>query len=68
MGLRELLELGLDDLRRTEDSLIIRSIMGAVALAKGEIKLGALLTHAAESEISEILEEHLAWSELYSVR
>ena len=62
---QELLRLALNDLRSVQDSLTVRSILGAVALAKGDLKLGALLSHSDESEIAELLERDLAWSALY---
>ena len=36
-----------------------------VALAKGQIKLGALVSYLDESELDELLEDRLAWGELY---
>jgi hypothetical protein len=63
----ELLQLAIEDLRRADDKLTFRSILGAMALSKGHIELGALLTKADESEIQEILERYDAWSELYSL-
>ncbi len=64
-ALRDLLVLGLSDLARVEDAITIRSILGAVALAKGALKLGAWIAFADESEIEEMLNNHQAWSELY---
>ncbi len=60
-----LLELAVDDLHRVDDRLTIRSIVGAVTLSKGDLKLGALIAHSDESEIDEMLERYDAWSELY---
>lgn len=65
MAWQDLLELALDDLRHVEDALTLRSILGAVALAKGSLKLGAMISQCDESEIDEILEEYDAWSERY---
>ena len=59
------LELGLDDLRKTIDKLNVRAILGAIALAKGLRELGAFITTMDQSELEEYLEEHLGWSELY---
>jgi len=61
----DLLVLGLSDLAHVEDALTIRSILGAVALAKGALKLGAWISLADESEINEMLDDRAAWSELY---
>jgi len=59
---QDLLELAIDDLRHVEDALALRSILGAVASAKGSLKLGALISRCDESEIDEILEEYDAWN------
>jgi hypothetical protein len=64
-ALHNLIELALDDIRDSKDRLTIRSILGAVALAKGDLKLGALVSRSDDSEIDEILEQYDAWSELY---
>lgn len=64
-ALTDLLALGLNDLERIEDPLTIRSILGAVALTKGAVKLGAWISFADESEIDEVLEDRQAWSETY---
>jgi hypothetical protein len=59
------LELGLDDLKKTKDELTIRAILGAIAISKGLSKLGAFITTFDDSELEEYLEEHLAWPEIY---
>lgn len=59
------LELGLDDLRKTADELNVQAILGAIALAKGLRELGAFITTTDQSQLEEYLEEHLGWSELY---
>jgi hypothetical protein len=64
-AMRELLELALRDLRFVKDRETIRSILGAIALAKGDLKLGALISHSDDSEIDEVLEHYDAWSESY---
>jgi len=62
---RELLELALEDIRRVEDRYTIRSILGAVALAKKQLKLGALVSMLDESDIEEMLEQYYSWSKAY---
>jgi hypothetical protein len=64
---RDLLSLALADLGSTSDPLLVQSALSVVALAKGEIKLGALIAHLDESELDELLEDRCAWSELYDV-
>jgi len=61
----QVLDLALTDVRQTKDSATLTSILGAVALAKQHLKLGAWIVLADESEIDEALEEKSAWSELY---
>ena len=60
-----LLDLALADLKKSEDQLTVRAILGAIALCKGLIKFGALISSFDESEITEYLDEYLAWSEQY---
>jgi hypothetical protein len=61
----DLLELALSDLRCADDSLMVQSIVAAIALAKGQVKLGALISHVAQEEIDGVLEQKAAWSQLY---
>lgn len=58
--------LALRDVEASTDPLTIQSALVALILSKGERKLGALLTHFDTSEIDELAEERLAWSELYT--
>jgi hypothetical protein len=58
-------ELAQVDLASTTDSLVLRSAMAVLALASGDRELGALLSHLDSSEIRGLLEEYLAWGELY---
>lgn len=62
---RELVRLALADLATGCDSLTLRAALSVVALGGGELKLGALINYVDTDEISEYVEEHLAWSELY---
>jgi hypothetical protein len=61
----KVLDLALADLRHVNGPTTLRSILGAVALAKEHLKLGAWMALADESEIDEALEQQSAWSELY---
>jgi hypothetical protein len=60
-----ILSFALSDLRTSTDPLLVRAALSAVALAKGEAKLGAMIGFLDESEIAEWAEKNLAWSELY---
>jgi hypothetical protein len=53
------------DLLQAPDALTVRSILGAAALAAGQVKLGAWIAYADESEIEADLEERSGWSESY---
>ena len=63
-----LLELALADLRSEADRATILCVLGAIALAKGHVTLGAMISHSDESEIVEVLDQYDAWSELYTER
>ena len=57
--------LALVDVDSEIDSPTTTAILAVLALAKGELKLGAMLSGLDESELDGWLEERLAWSELY---
>jgi hypothetical protein len=58
--------LAVRDLADATDADTIQALLGAIAIAKGNLKLGALIAHLDSSELNEILEEYYAWSELYA--
>lgn len=60
--------LAASDLSASTDSLTIRAILSVLALAKGELKLGALLSGLDSSELDEWLEERHEWSGSYEAR
>ncbi|GFO57581.1 hypothetical protein GMSM_45880 [Geomonas sp. Red276] len=62
----EIIDVAMRDLKKTDDPLAIRSILGALALGKQQIKLGIFIANSDESEIDELVEDRDAWSELYS--
>lgn len=65
VALQSARSLALADLADASDQLIVRSASAVVALAGGALELGALLASVETSEIREMLDEQLAWSELY---
>jgi hypothetical protein len=60
-----LVKLALADLAGKPDKLTLRSALSVVALGRGDLKLGALLSNSDTNEIEAYVEEHLAWSSLY---
>lgn len=64
-AMSDIVECGFEDLRKATDPITVRAILGAIALAKGVVNLGALISSFDESEIDEYLDEHLGWSEYY---
>jgi hypothetical protein len=64
----DILDLAISDLKSATDPALVQSILAAIVLAKGDIKLGALLGNTDRSEIDEILDHYDAWSELYDDR
>jgi hypothetical protein len=61
----DLANLALEDLRSSDDRQRIRTALAVVALARHQTKLGAFLAYLDDSELSELIEDRLAWSELY---
>jgi hypothetical protein len=61
-------ELALNTLRHNIDSETLQSSMTVVAIARGDLKLGAMINWLDSSELEEFLEEHMSWKELYNER
>jgi hypothetical protein len=61
----DLVEAALDDVRASTDPLLLQSGLAVVAIGKGMLRLGALISDLDESELQEILESKLAWSSIY---
>lgn len=51
---KELLDLATKDLHMTDDELTVRTILGAMAVGKGMLKLGRILTYLDAHEIEDI--------------
>jgi hypothetical protein len=62
---RELLELALAELSITKDPLVLQSALATVALAKGDLRLGAFLIDTDKSERDAVLEDSLNWATEY---
>lgn len=57
--------MALEDLSRPGEPILIQSALAVVALGRGQAQLGAVLLRLDESEITELAEERLGWSEIY---
>jgi hypothetical protein len=65
---QQLLPLALAEVRSTTDPAELQLLLAVIALAKSELRLGALLNDLSDDELEEILEERVAWSTLYDPR
>ena len=66
---RKLAELALAKLREDDvDPDALQSALAVLAIARGGLKLGAMINHVDSSELDEILEQYLSWQELYRER
>ena len=63
---QELLRFGISDIQKTSDPLFVQSILSMLALARGNLRLGALIGNLDTSELDKLLENQQAWSELYN--
>jgi hypothetical protein len=61
----ELVKLALRDFPKAQVGVEVRTIIGALAVAKKQLKLGALIFKFDDAEIAEFLEDHLSWSHIY---
>jgi hypothetical protein len=62
----EVVKLALRDLPKVQADVDVKTILGALAVAKKQLKLSALIFNFDDAEISEFLEDHLAWSQIYN--
>jgi len=63
---QKVIEIGTRDICKADNPLAVRAILGAVALGKGNVELGAFIAHSDASEIDNFLETRIAWSEYYN--
>lgn len=61
----QLPQIAARDLQGNLSASMQNAIFAVMALARGNIKLGAMLIHMDSSEVNDWLEERLGWSELY---
>lgn len=64
-AMRGMQSLALSDLPLRDDALTVQAILAALALCRRQAKLGALLSSLDQSELDELVDEQLAWDELY---
>ncbi|HEY1906841.1 MAG TPA: hypothetical protein VGG91_12410 [Myxococcaceae bacterium] len=61
----QLLALAMEDVRTATDPETFRSILGVIALARGQLKLGAWIEDGDAETIDDDLEQRRAWSKQY---
>jgi hypothetical protein len=61
-----LLELAIDDLKQARDDTSTQALLGAIAIGKGMLKLGTVISNFTGDELLEILEQYNSWTELYN--
>jgi hypothetical protein len=62
---QKLAQLALTTLCKTTGSEALQSTLAVVAIAHGNLKLGALIIDLDSSELDEILEQYVAWNQFY---
>lgn len=65
-ALSELYKICIKDLSQTQDHLMIRSIIGVLAVLKKKYALAVMILYSDESEVNEYINEHFAWDQLYN--
>jgi hypothetical protein len=58
-------ELALTTLRNGVDEETLQSSLAVLAIARGNLKLGAMIIHLDSDVLDEILEQYQSWTELY---
>ena len=61
----DLEKLALRDLADASERELIQTALAVIALARGQLRLGAFLAWLDEGELAELTEDRLAWSTLY---
>ena len=61
----DLEKLAMRDLAAAAERELIQTALAVIAIARGQLRLGAFLSWLDESELAELTEDKLAWSKLY---
>jgi hypothetical protein len=61
----DLVEFALKDIHDSDDPLVIRTALAACAVGRGQVKLGTIICYSDASEIDELVEIRMAWSQRY---
>ncbi len=62
---RDAFDLAVTELSSTPDAMTMQAILSVLALAKGHLKVGALLVDLDSSQIDDLLENQHGWSECF---
>ncbi|HEY5884074.1 MAG TPA: hypothetical protein VIT88_05270 [Pyrinomonadaceae bacterium] len=63
---RQLVEMALKSLRSSADEELVQFTLAVVALGHNAVKLGALINYVDDSELDEMLNDKIAWRDLYA--
>jgi hypothetical protein len=62
---KKLVNIALRDFSKVQNDIDVKTILGTLAIAKKQLKLGALISNTDDAEIDKVLDAHLAWSKIY---
>jgi hypothetical protein len=63
---RQLFEMALTSLRSHADKELVQSALAVIALGNDAVKLGALIAYMDSSDLDEMLNDKIAWRDLYT--
>ena len=66
VALEELLPIACGDLQAAKDPIVLQSLLGVIALIKGNLRLGILISYGDDEQYEDLLEKYYGWSDLYS--
>jgi len=61
----EIAKLSIKDISLSSDDLVVRTALAALAISKKLIRIGALISWLDDTEINEILDDHVSWSQQF---